>query len=169
MINIVLYQPEKPLNTGNIMRTCMVVNCLLHIIGPLTFSIDDKHLKRAGLDYLKDVKYKYYESYQQFLKLNDNPNIFYITRYGKVPHSKINFSEINKDYYIMFGKESSGIPYLILKENLINCYRIPMIKNARSLNLSNCVAIVIYEALRQQNYPNLSLSEVIKGEDFLNK
>jgi tRNA (cytidine/uridine-2'-O-)-methyltransferase len=167
MINIVLYRPEKPLNTGNIMRTSMASNSKLHIIGPLTFTIDDKGLKRAGLDYLKDVSYNYYESYEEFLIANDNPEILYITRYGKKPHSSIDFNDVERDYFIMFGRESSGIPLDILKKDLDNCYRIPMRGDARSLNLSNCVAIVVYEALRQQDYNELASSEVIKGEDFL--
>ena len=165
MINVVLYQPEKPLNTGNIMRTCMASNSKLHIIGPLTYKIDDKGLKRAGMDYLKEVNYQYYDNYEEFVLKNGNPKIFYITRYGEKVHSSIEFKE--EDCYIMFGKESTGIPKEILKNHLDDCYRIPMVEDARSLNLSNCVAILIYEALRQKDYPNLSKCEVLKGKDFL--
>lgn len=166
MINVVLYQPEKPLNTGNIMRTCMASKSMLHIIGPLTYKIDDKGLKRAGMDYLKEVDFKYYDSYEDFMTKNNNPRIYYITRYGEKVHSNINFSE-SDNCYIMFGKESTGIPKEILQGHLDDCYRIPMVEDARSLNLSNCVAILVYEALRQKDYPHLSKYEVIKGKDFL--
>ena len=166
MINIVLYQPEKPLNTGNIMRTCMAWNMRLHIIGPITFKITDKGLQRAGMDYLKDVEYEYYDSYQDFIDKNKPKKIYFITRYGNKTPDKMSFNEGN-DYYIMFGKESTGIPKHILKEDLSNCYRIPMVESARSLNLSNCVALCAYEAYRQLNYEGLSRVEVIKGEDFL--
>ena len=126
-----------------------------------------KNLKRAGLDYLSKVDYKYYDNYNDFINSNNNPKIYFITRYGKRPPSEIDFSNEKNDYFIMFGKESSGIPYDLLNANLDSCYRLPMVEAARSLNLSNCVAIVVYEALRQQNYPFLSLKEVIKGENFL--
>lgn len=167
MINVVLFEPEKPLNTGNIMRTCVASGCKLHIIGPLTYKIDDKGLKRAGMDYLKDVHYNYYDSYEEFVSKNNNPIIYYITRYGKVAPSEINFKDIKEDIFVMFGKESTGIPKDILKEHLDYCFRIPMIEGVRSLNLSNCVAIVVYEILRQKNYEGLSKVETIKGEDFL--
>ncbi len=167
MINVVLFEPEKPLNTGNIMRTCVASGCKLHIIGPLTYKIDDKGLKRAGMDYLKDVHYNYYNSYEEFVSKNNNPTIYYITRYGKVAPSEINFKDIKEDIFVMFGKESTGIPKNILKEHLDCCFRIPMIEGVRSLNLSNCVAIVVYEILRQKNYEGLSKVETIKGEDFL--
>ena len=167
MINVILFQPEKPLNTGNIMRTCVASGVKLHIIGPLTYKIDDKGLKRAGMDYLVDFKYEYYDSYEEFLLKNNNPLIYYITRYGKVAPSEINFKDIDENIYVMFGKESTGIPKEILKDHLEYCFRIPMIEGVRSLNLSNCVAIVIYEILRQKNYEGLSRVETIKGEDFL--
>ena len=166
MINIVLYQPEKPQNTGNIMRTCMAWNMKLHIIGPLTFRIDDKSLQRAGMDYLKAVDYTIYDSYQDFLDKNDVKTMYFVTRYGDKTPDKMSFVTGN-DYYIMFGKESTGIPKHILKSDMENCYRIPMVESARSLNLSNCVALCAYEAYRQLNYEGLSRVEVIKGEDFL--
>ena len=167
MINVILFQPEKPGNTGNIMRTCVASGVKLHIIGPLTYKIDDKGLRRAGMDYLVDFHYEYYESYEEFLKINNNPLIYYITRYGKKAPSEINFSIIKEDIFVMFGKESTGIPKEILKSNLEYCFRIPMIEGVRSLNLSNCVAIVVYEILRQRNYEGLSKVETIKGEDYL--
>ena len=167
MINVVLYQPEKPLNTGNIMRTCVASGTKLHIIGPLTYRIDDKGLKRAGMDYLVGFNFEYYESYEEFVCRNNNPLIYYITRYGKKAPSDVDFSSVNEDVFVMFGKESTGIPKEILKNNLDYCYRIPMIEGVRSLNLSNCVAIVVYEILRQKNYFGLSGVETIKGENFL--
>jgi len=167
MIHIVLYQPEKPMNTGNIMRTCKATGANLHIIGPLTYQIDDKGLQRAGMDYLIDFKFNYYESYEDFIIKNNNPKVHFITRYGFKAPSEVDFSDINEDIYVMFGKESTGIPKSILKSDLDRCYRLPMKEDARSLNLSNCVAIVTYEILRQQNYVSLARNEMIKGKDFL--
>lgn len=167
MINVVLFQPEKPMNTGNIMRTCKATGALLHIIGPLTYKIDDKGLQRAGMDYLKGFNYNYYSSYEEFLEKNKHPEIHYITRYGFKAPSEADFSNIDQEVFLMFGKESTGIPKYILKSSIERCYRLPMKEDARSLNLSNCVAIVVYEVLRQQNYLSLSREEVIKGKDFL--
>jgi len=167
MINVVLFQPEKPLNTGNIMRTCVASGAKLHIIGPLTYKIDDKGLKRAGMDYLVGFNYGYYENYEEFIFKNNNPVIYYITRYGKKAPSDINFKDVQGDIFIMFGKESTGIPKEILKDHLDYCFRIPMVEGVRSLNLSNCVAIVVYEVLRQKDYIGLSSVETIKGEDYL--
>ncbi len=167
MIHIVLFQPEKPMNTGNIMRTCKATGSKLHIIGPLTYQIDDKGLQRAGMDYLIGFEFSYYENYEEFLQKNNNPTMNFITRYGFKAPSEGDFSDSNSDIYVMFGKESTGIPKKILKSDLERCYRLPMVEDARSLNLSNCVAIVTYEILRQQNYISLSRKEVIKGEDFL--
>ena len=168
MINVVLYQPEKPMNTGNIMRTCKASGTKLHIIGPLTYKIDDKGLQRAGMDYLIGFDYSYYKDYQEFLDRNNNPVVHYITRYGFKAPSEVDFSNDKDEIYVMFGKESTGIPKEILKKDLDRCYRLPMKEDSRSLNLSNCVAIVVYEILRQQNYASLSKYEVIKGKDFLN-
>lgn len=167
MINVVLYQPEKPMNTGNIMRTCKATGVSLHIIGPLTYKIDDKGLQRAGMDYLIGFNYTYYKNYEEFVVRNNNPIVHYITRYGFKAPSEVDFSDFNNDIFVMFGKESTGIPKCILKDHLDNCYRLPMKEDARSLNLSNCVAIVVYEILRQQNYISLARNEVIKGKDFL--
>ena len=169
MIHIVLYQPEKPQNTGNIMRTCVAINAHLHIIGPLTFSIDSKDLKRVGMDYIDDLKLTYYKDYSEFDSSHKNATISYISRYGDKVYSSCNYQDSSKDYYLMFGRESTGIPHDILREHIENVYRIPMVPGARSLNLSNCVALVSYEVLRQQNYLDLATSECIKGEDFLKK
>ena len=149
------------------MRTCVASGTKLHIIGPLTYKIDDKGLKRAGMDYLVGFEYEYYNSYEEFVIKNNNPSVYYITRYGKKAPSEINFRDINEDIYVMFGKESTGIPKEILKDNLDYCFRIPMVSDIRSLNLSNCVAIVVYEILRQRNYEGLSRVETLKGENYL--
>ena len=167
MIHIVLYQPEKPQNTGNIMRTCVAINAHLHIIGPLTFSIDSKDLKRVGMDYIDDLKMFYYPTYEDFLKQHKDDDIYYVTRYSKDVYSTFDFRDSVKDIYVMFGRESTGIPHDILREYPNHLLRLPMVPEARSLNLSNCVAIIVYEILRQQKFPNLATSEAIKGEDFL--
>lgn len=167
MINIVLYRPEKPQNTGNIMRTCVAIHATLHIIGPLTFSIDSKDLKRVGMDYIDDLKMFYYPTYEDFLKEHQNKDVYYVTRYSKQVYSSFDFSDPVKDIFIMFGRESTGIPHDILRSHPDRLLRIPMVPEARSLNLSNCVAILAYEILRQQKFIGLSTAEAIKGEDFL--
>ena len=169
MIHIVLYRPEKPQNTGNIMRTCVAINAVLDIIGPLSFSIDSKDLKRVGMDYIDDLKMNYFDNYDAFLKAYPNQEVFYITRYSNRVYSSFDFSDITKDVFIMFGRESTGIPHDILRSHPDHLLRMPMVPNARSLNLSNCVAIMAYEVLRQQNFYNLSTHEAIKGEEFLFK
>lgn len=169
MIHVILFRPEKPLNTGNIMRTCMAVKAKLHIIGPISFSLAEKDLKRAGLDYIESLDYTYYENIEEFNKNHRNINIFYISRYGDKVYSSADFSDSINDIYVMFGRESTGIPHDILRANMDHVLRLPMVPNARSLNLSNCVAIVVYEILRQQNFNDLSTSEAIKGENFLEK
>ena len=167
MINIVLYEPEIPQNTGNIMRTCAGTYAKLHLIKPLGFSMNDKYLKRSGVNYLEFCDYTVYEDYEDFLSKNSSGEFYYLTRYGKVPHSSFDFSDKDKNIYLVFGKESTGIPKHILSKHLDRCLRIPTNANIRALNLSNCVALVLYEVLRQQNYPNLSFVETIKGEDYL--
>lgn len=165
MINIVLFEPEIPQNTGNIMRTCMAFACRLHLIGPLGFYMDEKHLRRAGMDYRGKVDYTVYDSWNDFLSEN-NGKFFYTTRYAKKDPSQFDFTS-DEDIYLVFGKESTGIPKDILLENIDSCMRIPMVKEARSLNLSNCVSIVVYEACRQRGFAGLSSTEYLKGEDFL--
>lgn len=169
MINIVLYRPEKPQNTGNIMRTCVAIHATLHIIGPITFSIDSKDLKRVGMDYISDLKMVYYPTYEDFQSKHSNDDIYYVTRYSQDVYSSFDFSDPVKEIYLMFGRESTGIPHDILREHPDRLLRIPMVPEARSLNLSNCVAIVAYEVLRQRKFEELSTSEAIKGEDFLQK
>ena len=164
MINIVLYEPEIPQNTGNIMRTCVGLGARLHLIKPLGFKLDTKYIKRSGVNYIDKCEYYVYENWEDFISKNDG-EFFYITRYGKQSPDEFDMSMDN--IYLIFGKESTGIPKEILKENLSRCVRIPTNENVRSLNLSNCVAIVLYEALRQQKYNDLSKVELIKGANYL--
>ena len=166
MIHIVLYEPEIPQNTGNIMRTCVAMNCQLHLIEPLGFSLDTQHLKRAGMDYMKDLDYKQYANWNEFLQQHPKGEKYYISRYAKKAPDEFIFPQ-DIDIYLIFGKESTGIPKEILKGNLECCIRLPMIASARSMNLSNCVAIMAYEVNRQLDYPTLVKHEVLKGEDFL--
>ncbi len=167
MINVVLYEPEIPANTGNIMRTCTAFGCSLHLIEPLGFYLDETHLKRAGMDYIDDLDYHVYHDWDAFLSLNRGW-FAYVTRYGYKTPSEFDFSvHQNEDIYLVFGKESTGIPKEILRNNLDQCMRIPMRESARSLNLSNCVALVVYEALDQLGFPGLSRTESLKGNNFL--
>ena len=166
MINIVLYEPEIATNTGNIMRTCAATNSILHLIKPLGFSLEDKYVKRSGVNYIDKVKYFVYENFEDFLSKNTG-EFYFLTRYGKKPHTSFDYSDKSKNIYLFFGKESTGIPKTLLRNYLDRCLRIPSTDNVRSLNLSNCVAIMVYEVLRQQDYPNLLRTEPFKGEDWL--
>lgn len=173
MNHIVLYQPEIPQNTGNIMRTCVATNTKLHLIKPLGFVIDDAHLKRSGVNYIDKLEYEIYENWEDFRSKNSG-RFYYFTRYGRKPHTEFNFKcESNENIYLVFGKESTGIPKEILKDELDNCMRIPMTANVRALNVSNSVAVAIYEVLRQQDYNDLLIEEPDdeghKGADFLEK
>ena len=152
-MNIVLHEPEIPENTGNIGRTCVATDSVLHLIKPLGFVIDDKNLKRAGLDYWPKLKYFVYESYEDFLVKNPNAKIFYATTKAKRCYSEVSFGP---DDFIMFGKESAGIPEEILVDNEPTCIRIPMWGDIRSLNLGNSVAVILYEALRQNGFGELN-------------
>jgi tRNA (cytidine/uridine-2'-O-)-methyltransferase len=168
MLNVVLYEPEIPGNTGNIMRTCAGTNVRLHLIEPLGFKLDDAHIKRSGVNYIEYCDYTVYPNFEEFQK--KNPGIYYfLTRYGKKPHTSFDYSKTNQPIYFIFGKESTGIPKEILKDHLEFCMRMPMNGKIRALNLSNTVAIMIYEALRQRNYEGLSFTETFKGEDYLEK
>lgn len=153
-INIVLMEPEIPQNTGNIARTCAATGSKLHLIRPLGFSLDSKHLKRAGLDYWNLLDVYYYDSFEEFKEKNDSNNFFYATTKSKKSYADMKF---NENCFLIFGKETKGIPEDILNKNKEKIMRIPMIKNenARSLNLSNSVNIVVYEALRQIGFPNM--------------
>lgn len=166
MLNIVLFEPEIPENTGNIMRTCVATGAKLHLIRPLGFRLDTTSIKRSGVNYIDKVDYVLYDDYDDFC--NKNPGEYYfMTRYGKKAHSEFDYSDKSKNIYLIFGKESTGIPKVILRNNLDRCIRIPSTDNVRSLNLSNCVAIVLYEVLRQQDYLDLCRVEPFKGEDWL--
>lgn len=154
-INVVLYQPEIPSNTGNIARTCAATDARLHLIRPLGFSTDDKMLKRAGVDYWSFVNITYYDSLEEFFAANEDGEHFFLTKHGKHPHTAFKYNDPHKDYYFIFGKESSGLPKNVLAQHQERCLRIPMTENVRALNLSNTAAILVYEALRQQGYPNL--------------
>lgn len=169
MINIVLYEPEIPQNTGNIMRTCAGTYTKLHLIKPLGFSLDDKYLKRSGVNYIEHCDYEVYDDYNDFLTKNSEGEFYYLTRYGKKTHTSFDFSDASKNIYLIFGKESTGIPKEILSQHLDRCLRIPINSNIRALNLSNCVAIVLFEVLRQQDYPNLLKYDTFKGKDYLNE
>lgn len=166
MINVVLYEPEIPQNTGNIIRTCMASNSRLHLIEPMGFSLDEKHLRRSGMDYIKDADIHTYKNWDEFMEKNPGADLYFMTRYGKKAPSSFDFSG-DKDIFLVLGKESTGVDKKILKQYPEKLMRLPMVPSARSLNLSNCAAIVVYEVLRQRNYPELAGSEVLKGEDFL--
>jgi len=171
MNHIVLYQPEIPQNTGNIMRTCAAANMKLHLIKPLGFDLDIKKVRRSAANYIEHVTYEVYENFDDFLSKNKG-EMFFITRYGQKSPDKMNFSgETGKDIYVIFGSESSGIPKEILRDHLDNCLRLPMTEVVRSLNLSNTVAILAYEVLRQQEYKGLFTHEPesLKGKDWLTK
>lgn len=166
MINIVLYEPEIPGNTGNIMRTCAGTGTRLHLIEPLGFSLDEKYIKRSSANYLEKCDYKVYKNFDDFRNQNSG-EYYYLTRYGKKPHTSFNYSNLSENIYFIFGKESTGIPKEVLQNDLDKYMRIPMNDQIRALNLSNSVAIVLYEALRQQEYPNLLFTEPFKGENYL--
>lgn len=166
MIHIVLYEPEIPQNTGNIMRTCVATGSELHLIKPLGFKLDEAKLRRSGMDYIDDLVYTVYDDFEAFCASHPG-SYYYITRYGKQTPYQVDYARIEGDIILVFGKESTGIPKSILASHLDHCLRLPMVATARSLNLSNSVAIVIYEVLRQLDFPGLSKVEVLKGEDWL--
>ncbi len=166
MINVVLFEPEIPGNTGNIMRTCVATNTKLHLIKPLGFSLEDKYIKRSGVNYIKYCDYTVYDNIDDFFSKNKG-TYYFLTRYGKKPHTSFDYSNKNENIYFFFGKESTGIPPKILKPFINNCLRIPMTKNVRALNLSNAVAIMVYEALRQQDYNDLLREEPHKSKDYI--
>ncbi len=151
IINIVMVEPEIPQNTGNVARTCAATGARLHLVGPMGFKIDDKKLKRAGLDYWQYLDITYYDSLEEFFSKNKGPFFFYSTK-GRCTHSDAEYPD---GAYLVFGKETRGLPEELLLQNPDSCVRIPMAGGIRSLNLSNSVAIAVYEVLRQWNYPEL--------------
>lgn len=152
-LNIVLVEPQIPQNTGNISRTCAVTGARLHLVRPFGFEISDKHLKRAGLDYWDKLDISYYDNLEDFFTKNKGGNFFYFTTKGRRVHSEVSYPD---NSYIIFGREDKGLPEKLLYDNPENCVRIPMRNELRSLNLSNSVAIAVYETLRQWDYPDLS-------------
>jgi tRNA (cytidine/uridine-2'-O-)-methyltransferase len=156
-IHVVLYQPQIPANTGNIARTCAGTDTSLHLIRPLGFSTDDKQLKRAGLDYWENVKIHYYDSLEEFFERNAGGEFYYLTKFGEQPHTSFDYSDQESEIFFIFGRETTGLPKDLIQENMDRCLRIPMTDKVRSLNLSNTAAILVYEALRQQNYRELDL------------
>ena len=152
-LNIVLHEPEIPANTGNIGRTCVATGTRLHLIEPLGFSLSEKALKRAGMDYWKDLDVTTYLDFEDFLEKNPGAKIYYATTKAPQTYTDVHYEE---DCYIMFGKESAGIPEEILVENEERTIRIPMVGDIRSLNLANSVAIVAYEVLRHHGFENLN-------------
>lgn len=155
-IHVVLYQPEIPANTGNIARTCLGTGSTLHLIHPLGFSTDDKMLRRAGLDYWKKVKIHEYQSLEELYEDYARGQFYYIENFGSKNYYEVDFSNQEEDLFFVFGRESKGIPKEAINGREDHCLRIPMNDEIRSLNLSNTAAIVIYEALRQQKFPQMS-------------
>ncbi|MBE6638519.1 MAG: tRNA (uridine(34)/cytosine(34)/5-carboxymethylaminomethyluridine(34)-2'-O)-methyltransferase TrmL [Ruminococcaceae bacterium] len=151
-IHIVLVEPEIPQNTGNIARTCAATGATLHLVKPLGFTVDNAKLKRAGLDYWDKLDIRYYENLEEFLKLHENDPLFFFTTKAPRMYTEAVYPA---ECFLVFGKETAGLPEWLLQENGQNCVRIPMRDTLRSLNLSNCAAIAVYEALRQQGFPDL--------------
>lgn len=163
-INIVLYEPEIPQNTGNIARTCAVTGARLHLIRPLGFSTDDRSLKRSGLDYWHLLDINYYDNFGDFLQKNKDANLYLFTTKGKLRHSDVKY---NDGDYLVFGPESRGLPENLISKLYDRAVRIPMRKTLRSLNLSNSVAICVYEALRQMDYAGLEIEGELTGREEL--
>lgn len=169
-LNIVLFEPEIPQNTGNIMRTCVGINAKLHLIKPLGFSLEEKYLRRSALDYIKDLTYTIYENYADFESKNRG-SFFFLTRYGKKTYTDIDYTKVEGPVYLIFGKESTGVDRTILAAHMDTCYRIPTTDKIRSLNLSNAVALVAFEVMRQVDFEGLQKyePETLKGKDFLDQ
>lgn len=157
MNHIVLFQPEIPANTGNISRTCAGTNTALHLIRPLGFSIEDKYLKRAGLDYWDSVNLSMHDSLDELFEKYPDGKFYFITKFGEHTYSDFDYSDTTSDIFFVFGKETTGLPDSVLRDHRDNCLRIPMSDNIRSLNLSNTAAILTYEALRQQNFQHMNV------------
>ena len=151
-MNIVLIEPEIPQNAGNIVRTCAITGANLYMVKPLGFEVSDKHFKRAGLDYRDFANVKIVDSFEEIYQANKDKPFYFASTKSKKTYCDVSYTE---DCFIVFGKESYGIKETILKDHYDSCIRIPMLKDRRSLNLSNSVAIIIYEALRQQNFNSL--------------
>jgi len=163
MLNIVLHEPEIPANTGNIGRTCCATGTRLHLIEPMGFKINEKSVKRAGLDYWDKLDVVIYDSYADFVEKNPDAKIYYATTKAPQSYDEVSYED---DCYIMFGKESAGIPESILVNNEETCVRIPMNPDIRSLNLSNSVAIILYEALRQNSFKGMEMEGKLRDYEW---
>lgn len=152
--HIVLFQPEIPQNTGNIARTCAATNTTLHLIKPLGFSVEEKMVRRAGLDYWEYVDIYYYDSIEMFFDQNPG-NYYMLSKFGKKAHSDMDYSDTEENHYFVFGRETTGLPEWVREKYDEALLRVPMTGNVRSLNLANTATLLVYEALRQQNYPEL--------------
>ena len=159
-MNIILVEPEIPQNAGNIVRTCSATGCNLYLVRPLGFELSDKHYKRAGLDYHDFTNVKIVDSFEEIYNTNKDKQFFFASTKSKKTYTQVSYPE---DCFIVFGKESFGLRESLLKQHYDDCIRIPMIPERRSLNLSNSVAIIIYEALRQQNFKNLQTTGELTG------
>ena len=163
MFNVVLVEPEIPANTGNIARTCAASGTALHLVRPLGFSLDDRQLKRAGLDYWHLLDINYYDSFSELFEKHRDAEFFFATTKGGQVYSEF---DIPDGSFLVFGKETKGLPEELLKEHLDTCMRIPMVEGARSLNLCNSVALVLFEALHQHNFEDMRLFGKLKGIEF---
>ena len=163
MFNIVLVEPEIPQNTGNIVRTCHATGCRLHLVRPLGFDVSDRYLKRAGLDYWNDVEIFYYDSFDELKAKFPSSRFWYFTTKGLNRHSE---AEFERGDFLVFGKETKGLPDKLLIKNKERCLRIPMIGETRSLNLSNSVAIAVYEGLRQNNFEGFKTEGQLHGHKW---
>lgn len=155
-IHVVLYQPEIPANTGNIARTCAGTDTALHLIRPLGFRTDDKMLKRAGLDYWEYVNINYYDGLDELFEKYPKGVFYFITKFGKKNYSDFDYSNREEDIFFVFGRETKGLPQALIEQHIDYALRIPMTEHIRSLNLSNTACVLIYEALRQQNFTHLT-------------
>ena len=164
--HVVLYEPLMPANTGNIARTCAGTNTILDLIEPLGFQIDNKKMKRAGLDYWDKVDIRMHDDLDAFLKtLGPNDEMYLISKFSSKNYAQVDYTDPNKDYYFVFGKETTGLPEMFMRQNPEKCIRIPQNdEHIRALNLSNTAAIVVYEALRQQGFPNLETTHTYEND-----
>lgn len=159
--HIALFEPLMPANTGNIARTAAATDTKLHLIRPLGFSLDDKHMKRAGLDYWENVDLEIHDNLDAFLEtIEDKSKLYLVSKFSDVVYTQKDYSNTNEDHYFLFGKETTGLPEKFMRENQEKCIRMPMTDKVRALNLSNSAAIIIYEALRQQNFEGLELTHL---------
>lgn len=170
MLNIVLFEPEIPQNTGNIMRTCVALGATLHLIEPFGFELSEKTLKRSALDYVKDLTYHTYLNFEDF-ELKNKGTFYFLSRYGKKSYETIEYSESIESVYLIFGKESTGVDKKILAKHLDQTFRLPTTDKVRSINLSNAVAIIAFDAMRQFGFPGCydHEPETHKGKDFLDQ